>query len=342
MAETKGERPTEIDSVEPDRRKQTIAERDAAWEPKPYVSGETRVRGENSIFDPDFNKPQIQGPSAFITGWPVWHSRSPMIHGHWLKTHGIAGTYGRQGVPPEEFPFFLKKLRDKGFSGGNVTIPHKEAAFRHVDARDAAAEAIGAVNTLWFENERLIGGNTDAYGFAANLDERLNGWDSAEYAVVIGAGGAARAVIHALIKRGITHVFIVNRTVSRAENLVRDFGPKVSAHGEEERDDLLKIADLVVNTAPVPERDPELPAWFPEKLPDLSMMKRDAMVTDIVYSPLMTPILRAAEKEGLKHCDGLGMLLHQAVPGFERWFGKRPEVTGELRKMVLKDLGIEG
>ncbi|MEN3794004.1 shikimate dehydrogenase [Fulvimarina sp. MAC3] len=337
MAEKTDEQPAELEQSQ-----QTIAERDAAWEPKPYVSGESRARGENSIFDPDFNKPKIDGPSAFITGWPVWHSRSPLIHGHWLKTLGIAGSYGRQGVPPEEFSVFLKSLREKGFAGGNVTIPHKEAAFRHVDGRDGAAEAIGAVNTLWFEGDRLIGGNTDAYGFAANLDERLIGWDSAEYALVIGAGGAARAVIHALIERGVTHIFVVNRTVSRAENLVRDFGPKLSAHGEDERDELLTIADLVVNTAPTPERDPELPAWFPEKLPDLSMMKRDAMVTDIVYSPLMTPILRAAEKEGLKHCDGLGMLLHQAVPGFERWFGTRPEVTEDLRRMVLRDLGIEG
>ncbi|MDY8108029.1 shikimate dehydrogenase [Fulvimarina sp. 2208YS6-2-32] len=318
----------------------TISERDAEWTPKPYVSGEARVRGDNSVFDPNLNKPKVEGPKAFITGWPVWHSRSPLVHGHWLKTLGIDGAYIRQGIPPEEFAAFLDALRDGGFAGGNVTIPHKEAAFRGVERRDGAAEAIGAVNTIWFEDGVMVGGNTDAYGFAANLDERLEGWDKAGNAVVIGAGGAARAVIHALLERGVGHVFVVNRTVSRAENLVRDFGPKLSAHGEDERDDLLAIADLLVNTAPVPEKDPEVPDWFPVKLPDLSMMKPDAMVTDIVYSPLMTPTLLGAEKAGLRHCDGLGMLLHQAVPGFERWFGARPDVTEELRTLVLRDLGV--
>ncbi|WP_199520156.1 shikimate dehydrogenase [Fulvimarina endophytica] len=324
-----------------EERARTIAERDAAWEPKPYVSGEARPRGEHSIFDPAFGRTPEAGAKAFITGWPVWHSRSPLVHGHWLKSLGIDGSYTRQGVPPEEFKLFLSKLRENGFIGGNVTIPHKETAFAAVSRRDAAAEAIGAVNTLWFEGDDLVGGNTDAYGFAANLDERLAGWDGAEHALVIGAGGAARAVIHALLERGVGHVAVVNRTVSRAEALVRDFGPRLSAHGEDERSGLLGVTDLLVNTAPVPERDPELPAWFADKLPDLSMMKPGAMVTDIVYSPLMTPILKAAEARGLAFCDGLGMLLHQAVPGFERWFGKRPEVTPELRALVLRDLGIE-
>lgn len=322
----------------------TIAERDAEWEPKPYVSGEDRPRGEGSVFDPKARSEGHTGPKAFVTGWPVWHSRSPLIHGQWLKTYGLAGSYGRVGVPPEEIDEFLTGLKAAGYVGGNVTIPHKERAFAVVDKRDAAAEAIGAVNTLWFEGGTLVGGNTDAYGFATNLDERLSGWADAEHAVVIGAGGAARAVIFALIERGVSHIAVINRTLSRAEALVQVFGPAVSAHSESDRDLLLAKADLLVNTAPVPERDPEeeqLPPMFHVKPSvDLSVMRSDALVTDIVYSPLMTPTLNGAAAAGLRFCDGLGMLLHQAVPGFERWFGQRPEVTDALRSLILKDLGL--
>ncbi|MCK5934460.1 MAG: shikimate dehydrogenase [Fulvimarina manganoxydans] len=322
----------------------TIAERDAEWEPKPYVSGEARPRGEGSVFDPNAKRASETGPKAFVTGWPVWHSRSPLIHGNWLKTYGLAGSYSRVGVPPEEIDDFLRGLKAAGYVGGNVTIPHKERAFAVVDQRDAAAEAIGAVNTLWFEGERLVGGNTDAFGFAKNLDERLSGWADAEHAVVLGAGGAARAVIFALIDRGVAHVSVVNRTLSRAEALAEMFGSAVSAHSEAEREALLSNADLLVNTAPVPERNPDddkVRRMFHVKPSvNLSMMRSDSLVTDIVYSPLMTPTLNGAEATGLRFCDGLGMLLHQAVPGFERWFGQRPEVTETLRALILKDLGL--
>ncbi|WP_245413538.1 shikimate dehydrogenase [Mangrovicella endophytica] len=279
-----------------------------------------------------------EGPQAFVTGWPVWHSRSPLIHGRWLKTLGLKGDYRRVGVPPEEIDEFLAALPESGFVGGNVTIPHKLAAFQATARHDAAAEAIGAVNTLWFEGGTLVGGNTDAYGFAANLDERLAGWADAETAVVIGAGGAAQAVVYALLERGIAHVRVINRTLSRAEDLAARFGSRVSAHGEDDRAALYRNADLLVNTAPISPRDPELPEWFADPLPDLSALPDHAVVTDIVYVPLETPILKAARLRDLKTADGLGMLLHQAVPGFERWFGARPVVTEELRAALIKDI----
>ncbi|MEX6506122.1 shikimate dehydrogenase [Jiella sp. M17.18] len=317
-----------------------MADADADWVPTPYVSGAERPRGEGSIFDPNRGRAQSEGPKAFVTGWPVWHSRSPMIHGTWLAELGLAGSYVRMGVPPEEIGDFLGGLTDAGFVGGNVTIPHKVAAFEAVERRDAAAEATGAVNTLWFEDGVLTGGNTDAYGFAANLDERLSGWADAETAVVLGAGGAARAVVHALLERGVRRVDIVNRTEARAQALAGRFGAKVAAHGEGARASVLAGADLLVNTTPIPPKDPddETPAWFPQTLPDLSTLPDHALVTDIVYTPLMTPTLLAAEKRGLRFADGLGMLLHQAVPGFERWFGGRPAVTEALRARLVADI----
>ncbi|MBO0906321.1 shikimate dehydrogenase [Jiella sonneratiae] len=321
-----------------------MADEENEWTPAPYVSGADRPRGAGSIFDPARRPAETDGPRAFITGWPVWHSRSPAIHSAWLQEFGLAGSYVRKGVPPEEIEEFFETLGDSGFVGGNVTIPHKVAAFAAVSRRDGDAEAIGAVNTLWFEDGALVGGNTDAYGFAANLDERLAGWSDAGTALVLGAGGAARAVVHALLSRGVTKVAIVNRTPSRAVDLAERFDAlfpgRVSGHGEAERTGLLGRADLLVNTAPVPEKDPddETPDFFPERLPDLSALADHAMVTDIVYKPLMTPTLKAAEARGLRFADGLGMLLHQAVPGFERWFGRRPSVGEALRARLVEDL----
>ncbi|TFF17668.1 shikimate dehydrogenase [Jiella endophytica] len=321
-----------------------MADENGEWTPKPYVSGAERPRGEGSIFDPNHRTKDEEGPKAFITGWPVWHSRSPAIHGAWLKQFAIPGSYVRMGVPPEEIGEFFETLGESGFVGGNVTVPHKVAAFEAVERRDGDAEAIGAVNTLWFEDGALVGGNTDAYGFAANLDERLAGWADAGTTVVLGAGGAARAVVHALLSRGVERVEIVNRTMGRAEALAarfdRLFPGRIAAHGEEERAKLLERADLLVNTTPVPEKDPddETPDWFPEPLPDLSALPDHALVTDIVYTPLMTPTLLAAKERGLAYADGLGMLLHQAVPGFERWFKRRPTVDETLRARLVADI----
>lgn len=271
-------------------------------------------------------------PRAFVCGHPVAHSRSPMIHGHWLKTYGIDGSYEKIDVPPAEFAAFAGSLAARGFAGGNVTIPNKEAAFALVARRDGAAQAIGAVNTLWFEGGELVGGNTDAYGFAANLDERLTGWRDAGTATVLGAGGAARAVVHALAEAGIGRVAIVNRTVARAQALAEAF-PRASARGWDGLDGLLAATDLLVNTTSL-GMDGEAGAGL-----DMALLPDSALVTDIVYVPLETPLLAQAARRGLRTADGLGMLLHQAVPGFERWFGTRPQVTRELRDRVVADLG---
>lgn len=272
--------------------------------------------------------------NAFVTGHPIAHSRSPKIHGHWLAKYGIDGSYRAIDLAPADFAAFLKSLGADGYRGGNVTIPHKEAAFAGVDRRDHAAEEIGAVNTLWFEDGLLWGGNTDGYGFAANLDQYALGWAANGPAVVLGAGGASRAVIHALKERGVTDIRIVNRTLARAVELGRHFGAGISAHGADALGELLGDAGLLVNTTALGMHGNEALAADPSGLPD------HAIVTDIVYVPLETPLLTAARARGLKTVDGLGMLLHQAVPGFERWFGRKPEVTPELRRMIVAD--IEG
>ena len=271
-------------------------------------------------------------PRAFVCGSPIAHSRSPLIHGHWLDVYGIDGRYGRIEVSVPDFPSFLRRLSVSGYRGGNVTLPHKEAAFSLVDRRDSAAEAIGAVNTLWFEDERLVGGNTDSEGFAASLDAGAPGWRDASRAVVVGAGGASRAVVHALASAGMADIRIANRTPSRAMELADRFGPHVNGDGLEALPDLLADADILVNTSSAGMKgagDFEI---------DLSPLPDHAIVTDIVYTPLETRLLAAAGGRGLKTVDGLGMLLHQAVPGFERWFGHRPEVTADLRALIVADL----
>jgi shikimate dehydrogenase len=277
----------------------------------------------------------IEFKRAFVCGHPIAHSRSPKIHGHWLRQYAIAGSYDAIDLAPEKAAEFFATLREAGLVGGNVTIPHKEAAHAAAARLDGAAEIIGAVNTLWFDEGLLHGGNTDALGFAANLDDRAPGWDEGAIAVVLGAGGASRAVIHALKQRGFADIRIVNRTAARAQELAHRFGTGVSAHPLAATSELLGEADLLVNTTPLgmsgKEQAGELPT-DPQALP------RHAIVTDIVYVPLETPLLAAARRCGLKTVDGLGMLLHQAAPGFERWFGRRPEVTRELREMIVADM----
>ncbi|BCH06602.1 shikimate dehydrogenase (NADP(+)) [Mesorhizobium sp. 131-3-5] len=269
---------------------------------------------------------------AFVTGHPIKHSRSPKIHGHWLAKHDIDGSYEAIDVAPQDFAEFIAALQANGFRGGNVTIPHKEAAFALVHRRDQAAEEIGAVNTLWFEDGLLWGGNTDGHGFAANLDDYAPGWANTGPAVVLGAGGASRAVIQALKQRGVGDIRIVNRTLARAQELRDRFGAGVSAHGTAETHELLADAGLLVNTTALGMVGNEGLAADPALLPD------HAIVTDLVYVPLETPLLAAARARGLKTVDGLGMLLNQAVPGFEHWFGIRPRVTAELRALIVADL----
>jgi shikimate dehydrogenase len=269
---------------------------------------------------------------AFVAGHPIAHSRSPAIHGYWLRQNGIGGSYEAIDVAPSDFAEFLAGLEQQGFRGGNVTIPHKEAAFALVARRDDAADEIGAVNTLWFEEGVLCGGNTDAHGFAANLDEYAIGWAGNGPAVVLGAGGAARAIVHALKKRGVRDIRIVNRTLARAEELAHRFGVGVSAHEMAATDELCTDAGLLINTTALGMHGNESLAANPARLP------AHAIVTDIVYVPLETPLLAAARQRGLKTVDGLGMLLHQAAPGFEHWFGVCPQVTPQLRALVVADL----
>jgi shikimate dehydrogenase len=272
------------------------------------------------------------GRKAFVCGHPVAHSRSPMIHSHWLQQFGIAGSYTAQDIAPDDLPTFLASFPEQGFVGGNVTIPHKEAAFALVAQRDEAAELIGAVNTLWRREGALHGGNTDAYGFAANLDDQAPCWAKSRSAVVLGAGGAARAVVFALQQRGISDVRIVNRTVERARELAYRFRGGATGHSWNALADLLSDADLLVNTTSLGMHGEDV------TVPKLGNLPEHAIVTDIVYVPLQTPLLAAAAARGLKTVDGLGMLLYQAVPGFERWFGIRPTVMPELRNIIVADL----
>jgi len=271
-------------------------------------------------------------PKACVMGHPVAHSRSPMIHGHWLRTLGIRGAYELQDLTPEAFPEFLTRLEAHGFVGGNVTVPHKEAAFRLVDRRDEAAEAVGAVNTVWLEKGRLVGGNSDTHGFVANLDDRAPGWDvPGGRAVILGAGGAARAAAYALATRGFA-VHLVNRTVERARRLAADFGPRVGGSGFDALPRLLPEADLLVNCTSLGM------TGKPPLEVDVAPLKPSAVVYDVVYVPLETGLLAAARGRGHRVVDGLGMLLQQAGFGFRKWFGGDPRVTPELRALVEADI----
>ena len=271
---------------------------------------------------------------AFVTGYPIKHSRSPMIHGHWLDQYGLEGSYEKVEVAPEEFDGFIADLISgkSGFIGGNVTIPHKEAAFALAQNPDAIARELGAANTLWLENGQLCASNTDGYGFTANLDAQAPGWSDGETAVVLGAGGASRAVIVALRDRGFKAVHVVNRTVERAVALADRFGDTIHAHPLDALHDAMKDASIFVNTSSLGMEGSEVPPV------DFSLLDTNAVVTDIVYTPLVTPILSMARDQGFRVVDGLGMLLHQAVPGFEKWFGVRPTVDDALRALVVADL----
>ncbi|MCC6611026.1 MAG: shikimate dehydrogenase [Burkholderiales bacterium] len=271
-------------------------------------------------------------PRACVMGHPVAHSRSPMIHGYWLKHLGIPGAYELEDVTPEDFDGFLLNLAAHGYVGGNVTVPHKEAAYRLVGRRDAAAEAVGAVNTVWYEDGALVGGNSDTHGFIANLDDRAPGWNVAGCrAVVLGAGGAARSAAYVLSERGV-EVHLVNRTVARAVELAARFGPRVHAHGVDALGRLLRGADLLVNcTSAGMVGKPRLEVG-------LALLKPSAVVYDVVYVPLETELLAAARIRGHRTVDGLGMLLQQAGFGFGKWFGATPTVTAELRMLVEDDI----
>lgn len=265
---------------------------------------------------------------AFVLGYPVGHSRSPMLHGYWLRTMGIRGSYELAEVPPEGLAAFFEGMRGRGFVGGNVTVPHKVASMSFMSRLDEEARAVGAVNTIWLEDGALVGSNTDTIGFLANLDALAPGWEGP--AVVIGAGGAARAVIHGLRQRRAL-VHLVNRTRAKADALAERFGG-VTAHDWETLPELMRGAGLLVNTSSL-----GMQGKPPLEL-DLTPLPRRAVVHDIVYVPLETRLLAEARARGHRVVDGLGMLLHQAVPGFAHWFGVIPEVTPELRALLEADI----
>lgn len=271
---------------------------------------------------------------ACVIGWPIEHSRSPAIHGYWLKRYGIEGSYTKRAVPPAEIERVLRSLSAEGFAGCNVTIPHKEAAFRLADVREASATAVGAANTLWLDAEgRLSAANTDTYGFMAYLSHSAEDWSRRDAPVsILGAGGAARAIVYGFLEAGVAEIRLFNRSASRAEALARDFGPRVTVFPWDQRSRASTEATVLVNTTSVGLKgEGALDMDFTDFHPD-------CIVSDIVYVPLETGLIRAARRHGLRTVDGLGMLLHQAVPGFEKWFGVRPEVTVELYDLIAADI----
>ncbi len=271
--------------------------------------------------------------AACIIGWPVEHSRSPLIHNYWLKLYRIPGAYRHEAVPPDQFRDFIGSLAARGYAGANVTVPHKEAALQ-CSQPDERARAVGAANTLWLDGV-LRSTNSDVEGFLDNLDAGAPGWDRGlANAVVLGAGGAARAVIYALLQRGIERIMLINRTHERAEALRQRFGARVHLARWDARDVALDDAALLVNTTTLGM------TGQPELTLDIARLPGRAIVADLVYVPLVTPLVRAAKARQLRTADGLGMLMHQAVRGFLLWFGKKPEVTAELRALLEADLGV--
>jgi len=272
-------------------------------------------------------------PAACVIGWPVAHSRSPLIHNYWLKHYGISGDYRREAVMPKDFAAFAGSLAARGYVGANVTVPHKETALT-LSLPDNRASAVGAANTFWHDQGVLRSTNTDVEGFLANLDACAPGWDrTLRKAVILGAGGGARAVVYGLVARGIGRIVVANRTFERAEALRGMFGATVQPVRWQELGATLAGAELLVNTTTLGmDKQPSLDL-------DVGLLPDSAIVADLVYVPLATPLLSAARARQLRTADGLGMLLHQAVRGFALWFGRTPEVTTELRALVEADLG---
>ncbi|MCG7520407.1 shikimate dehydrogenase [Ruegeria sp. Ofav3-42] len=271
-------------------------------------------------------------PLAGVIGHPIAHSKSPKLHGHWLKTHGLAGHYIPMDVAPEDLESVLRTLPKAGYVGANVTVPHKEAALRLAGHVSDRAAKIGAANTLVFQDDGSIhADNTDGYGFMENLRAGAPDWNPEDGpAVVFGAGGASRAVLQALVDAGVPEILLTNRTRERADQLKEEFGPRIKVIDWVKAGNVIENAELVVNTTSLGmQGQPEL------RVP-LDGLQPGAVVTDLVYAPLKTRLLQTAEDAGCTTVDGLGMLLHQAVPGFERWFGRRPEVTEDLRAAVLE------
>ncbi|MCE4223202.1 shikimate dehydrogenase [Methylobacterium sp. C25] len=272
---------------------------------------------------------------AFVVGHPIAHSRSPLIHGYWLQNLHIEGSYVRIDILPEDFDAFVHGVAESGFAGGNVTIPHKEAAYRLVDRLTPRAQKIGAVNTLVVSEDGILGDNTDAPGFVAHVDQTLgNDWlrRCGGTVLILGAGGAARAIVAGLAERGVDRILIANRSQDRARSLIEIEPERIEVIEWSTVPQALLETGLLVNTTSL-----GMIGHAPLDI-SLDALPATAAVADIVYAPLETTLLKTARARGLATVDGLGMLLHQAVPGFEAWFGTRPQVTPELRDLVVADL----
>jgi shikimate dehydrogenase len=271
---------------------------------------------------------------ACVIGWPIEQSRSPLIHGYWLKRYQVDGSYTKEAVPNDTVRDFIVTLEKKGFAGCNVTVPHKEIAYAMAEVKHASAEAVGAANTLWLEGGRLHGANTDTYGFMTHFKLSAPEWSAKGGPVsILGAGGAARAVVFGFMQAGVEEIRVFNRTRARAEELAEHFGGQVRVLDWDERSTGSRDARALVNTTTIGMKGEGALGI------DFDGFRDDCVVSDIVYVPLETDFLAQARARGLRTVDGLGMLLHQAVPGFEKWFGIRPEVTDELRSLVVDDIG---
>lgn len=270
---------------------------------------------------------------ACVIGWPIEHSRSPMIHGHWLKRYDIDGSYTKVAVEPGDVERFLRGLGEAGYAGCNVTIPHKEVAYRVAAERDASAVAVEAANTVWLEDGKLAAANTDTYGFMTNLSVEAPGWEARDQPVaILGAGGAARAIVYGFLQAGVSEVRVFNRTGGRAEDLARHFGARVKACDWSQRENRSADAGVLVNTTSLGLKGEGSVGM------SLDGLDERCVVADIVYVPLETALLAEARQRGLRTVGGLGMLLHQAVPGFEKWFGVRPDVDSKLFAAVSADI----
>ncbi len=296
----------------------------------------------NSAKSPQQQSSTPHNDQAFVVGHPIAHSLSPVIHAYWLKHHSLAGSYKAHDISPDHLQDFFKGLKSGHFIGGNITLPHKEQALKLCEIISDEAKIIGAVNTIYLSGGKVCGTNTDAYGFLANLDQSQPAWsEKTGVAIVLGAGGAARAIILALIKRSFKKIILLNRTVKRAQTLADYFNAYFNAYMGKDIISAAPLsqfarfapqADLLVNTTSI-----GLNGTRHQGL-ELSNIKKTALITDIVYNPLKTSLLTDAANLGLANIDGLGMLLHQAVPGFELWFGVRPEVTPALRQMIVRKM----
>jgi shikimate dehydrogenase len=270
--------------------------------------------------------------AACVIGWPAKQSRSPRLHGYWLRRYGIDGDYRIEEQPPEAFAAFVADLAAHGYVGANVTMPHKDAAFA-LSQPDDRARAVGAANTLWLEGDTLRSTNTDVEGFVDALDAMAPGWDrTTRSAVILGAGGTGRAIAYGFLERGLGEIHVVNRTLAKAEEIRARFGSAIHPASWEDLPRLLRDTRLLANATSVGMIGKDRMAF------DLSPMPEGSVVADAVNVPLVTPLLAAAEQRGFRTSNGLEMLLRQAVRGFQLWFGVRPEVTDELRQLIAADI----